>query len=83
MTEERALNIARERYGEDVIFVYSTDGNKIMHRGTHEIYGIGTTWPEALASANKRDRFKKRLAQSKATASPEATERNQDEVENH
>jgi len=62
MTEERALTIARGRYGEDVVFVYSTDGNKIMHQGTHEIYGIGRTWPEALANAAKRDRWKKREA---------------------
>lgn len=60
MTEERALNIARERYGENVQFVYSTDGNKIHNSITHEIYGIGRSWPEALANANKRDRYKNR-----------------------
>jgi hypothetical protein len=62
MTEERALTIARERYGSDVEFVRGNDCYKIYSPKTKENYGVGRTFVEALSNANKRDRWKKHIA---------------------
>jgi len=60
MNEQRALSVARERYGPHVEFVYSTDGLKITDTKTGELYGIGISWAAALGNAKRRDVLKKR-----------------------